>query len=469
MSRKLNALVEYYGGKVVNLKHNDLVQNQNNITHAFSVGYDDVTRKLDLAYCNRVKFVTPDWLLDCINESKLQDETIYHPKYLKTNPDNQSLIESMESKETNNSSDQVATEMDVATEVEQPKPAVASSHKISLFLTHHHHHHHHQNHHQKSPVKSDDRNEAKAVSDAATTEQDQVSVTTPLFVSPSQTTKSSNSDGGQQVTPTRQYKKRTVRKQSTSLANNDDENNRTTVTTAPGGDTVAASQQSSTFTLDMNEIFQTVIGTANQSSSSNGNHEKESSGSTTELKSKSNEEISRNPLPICLELIQAGSSSSGVQAETNEANKAIADDDNESTDASTDANHTTLVHDLVQENSHLIKFDCCLLGCVFYLKANETIYPGEFFPEWTNVIERFGGKVVDNYEAFRAQITHVICPDRFSDIYKKALGDNKRLVTIYWLEDVLQEQKMRQPWQAYHFPSPYDFKNGPLKKHVSCC
>lgn len=39
-------------------------------------------------------------------------------------------------------------------------------------------------------------------------------------------------------------------------------------------------------------------------------------------------------------------------------------------------------------------------------------------------------------------------------------------MTAYWLEDVLQEQKLRPPWLAYHFPSPYEIKTGPLTNHV---
>jgi hypothetical protein len=49
---------------------------------------------------------------------------------------------------------------------------------------------------------------------------------------------------------------------------------------------------------------------------------------------------------------------------------------------------------------------------------------------------------------------------------EKAFNERKRLVTAYWLEDVLQEQKLRLPWLAYHFPSPFEIKTGPLTNHV---
>ena len=57
---------------------------------------------------------------------------------------------------------------------------------------------------------------------------------------------------------------------------------------------------------------------------------------------------------------------------------------------------------------------------------------------------------------YTSDVTHVLCPNRHVSIYKQAMLDKKRVVTAYWLEDVLQEQKMRPPWLAYHFPSLYD-------------
>lgn len=162
----------------------------------------------------------------------------------------------------------------------------------------------------------------------------------------------------------------------------------------------------------------------------------------------------KNPLPVQFELTQK--SKQGATSYFD------AFDFTDSSSSSSNNNELS-----VQENAHLITFDCCLLGCVFYVKPNESHYTSECVQDWTQVIERFGGRCVPDYDAYAAQITHVICSDRFSDIYRKALGDKKRTCTIFWLEDVLQEQKMRQPWLAYHFPSPHDPNNGPLKNHVS--
>jgi PAX-interacting protein 1 len=47
------------------------------------------------------------------------------------------------------------------------------------------------------------------------------------------------------------------------------------------------------------------------------------------------------------------------------------------------------------------------------------------------------------------------------------MTDGIRVVTPYWLEDVLQEQKLRPPWLAYHFPSPYNLnEKSPLTNHI---
>lgn len=121
---------------------------------------------------------------------------------------------------------------------------------------------------------------------------------------------------------------------------------------------------------------------------------------------------------------------------------------------------------LIQENSNLIQFDRCLLGCVFYLKTSSKLYTPDCLSDWQGVIEKYGGKVVDEYDLYREDITHVLTPNRFTDVYKKAIVDKKRTVTAYWLEDVLQEQKLRQPWLAYHFPCPFEMNNGPLTNHV---
>ena len=74
---------------------------------------------------------------------------------------------------------------------------------------------------------------------------------------------------------------------------------------------------------------------------------------------------------------------------------------------------------MIQENSHLIQFDRCLLGCMFFIKSNEAYYTSDCLSDWTGVIEKFGGQIADDYDKNRDEITHVLCPNRFCAIYKK--------------------------------------------------
>ncbi len=42
--------------------------------------------------------------------------------------------------------------------------------------------------------------------------------------------------------------------------------------------------------------------------------------------------------------------------------------------------------------------------------------------DWQDVIEKFGGRVVSSYDENREEITHVLAPNRFGDVYKKVSG-----------------------------------------------
>ncbi len=44
---------------------------------------------------------------------------------------------------------------------------------------------------------------------------------------------------------------------------------------------------------------------------------------------------------------------------------------------------------------------------------------------------------------------------RFWLCVHQAQRDHKRLVTAYWLNDVLLRKKMTPPWLALHYPSAY--------------
>ncbi|KAL8572757.1 hypothetical protein ACOMHN_030339 [Nucella lapillus] len=81
-------------------------------------------------------------------------------------------------------------------------------------------------------------------------------------------------------------------------------------------------------------------------------------------------------------------------------------------------------------------------------------YQGLCFPDaketLTDIIDQYGARVSPVYcEA----VTHVLCCDQTMDLIKtKALEDEKRMVTAFWLNDCLMQKKMQPPWQALHIP-----------------
>ena len=231
--------------------------------------------------------------------------------------------------------------------------------------------------------------------------------------------------------------------------------------------------------IDMDDIFQSVIGVSDEEENENVFDKSKLFANHTNTNTNTNNTSNNNAtgfsahhknnsdaLPVYLNL---NNSAGGAQPPPSIANAGVA---NPVTFLSA-FDDESLSHDtyIIQENSHLIQFECCLMGCVFYIQTSETYYSQDCAADWRRVIERFGGKTVDEYystcsEKQPSEITHVLCSNRFSEVYKRAVEDKKRVVTPYWLEDVLQEQKLRTPWLAYHFPSPFDIKDGPLKNYV---
>ena len=54
----------------------------------------------------------------------------------------------------------------------------------------------------------------------------------------------------------------------------------------------------------------------------------------------------------------------------------------------------------------------------------------------------------------------------------QALKDQRRVVTAFWLNDVLVKKKMAPPWQALHLPIIYNEEkpcNNQVRNNVSIC
>ena len=67
------------------------------------------------------------------------------------------------------------------------------------------------------------------------------------------------------------------------------------------------------------------------------------------------------------------------------------------------------------------------------------------------VIRQFGGEVETQYHP---RISHLLCKTQDSAISAQALREGKRLVTVFWLNDIVVKKNVLPPWKAIHFPLP---------------
>lgn len=107
--------------------------------------------------------------------------------------------------------------------------------------------------------------------------------------------------------------------------------------------------------------------------------------------------------------------------------------------------------------------DLFLLGCHFLI-VEYTETNADELPEWKQTIKNHGGEIESCYNA---RVTHVLCRTQKHGIVMQAIRDNKRCVTVYWLNDMILNKTVAPPWQAIHLPSPGIFGNmKPGSKHI---
>ena len=96
--------------------------------------------------------------------------------------------------------------------------------------------------------------------------------------------------------------------------------------------------------------------------------------------------------------------------------------------------------------------DLCLLGCIFHIiEYQDDSEKSGYVPSWTKTIRQYGGEVEPSYHQ---RITHLLCKNQDSALAQQALREGKRIVTSYWLNDVVARKKVMPPWKAVHFPLP---------------
>ena len=93
-----------------------------------------------------------------------------------------------------------------------------------------------------------------------------------------------------------------------------------------------------------------------------------------------------------------------------------------------------------------------MLGCIFHIIDYQNDQEvSKYVRDWKKVIRQYGGEVED---AYHPRITHLLCKQQEGAVTAQALREGKRLITVYWLNDVVVLRKVVPPWKAVHFPLP---------------
>lgn len=118
------------------------------------------------------------------------------------------------------------------------------------------------------------------------------------------------------------------------------------------------------------------------------------------------------------------------------------------------------------ESKVQLPVDLCLLGCVFYLIEHETgplkINDQMLQTLLKNVI-KMGGQF---QRAYGPAVTHILCETQQNALVQKAMQEGKRCVTVFWLNEVLEERKMRPPFRLWHLPRIFPSSQAPCADKV---
>ncbi|KAI1293705.1 PAX-interacting protein 1 [Halotydeus destructor] len=108
----------------------------------------------------------------------------------------------------------------------------------------------------------------------------------------------------------------------------------------------------------------------------------------------------------------------------------------------------------------------CLMGCVFYIVGFEKgvcyLTPAQR-ATLEKRMKRFGAEIETS---FTARCTHVVTDSQHYVQAQQGLREGKRVVNIYWLNDVIIAEKIRPPWRPLHLPMAAQFNEHPCKKFI---
>ncbi|CAD6200073.1 unnamed protein product [Caenorhabditis auriculariae] len=100
----------------------------------------------------------------------------------------------------------------------------------------------------------------------------------------------------------------------------------------------------------------------------------------------------------------------------------------------------------------------CLLGCVFHVFDSDRLISDKLdLQTLIFAVKVHGGEIEFGMKTYTPEripmITHVIADSIRPPQARQALEHRKRIVTMQWLVDVLQNKKMDVPWKLAHLPS----------------
>ncbi|XP_021954096.1 uncharacterized protein LOC110850826 isoform X1 [Folsomia candida] len=100
------------------------------------------------------------------------------------------------------------------------------------------------------------------------------------------------------------------------------------------------------------------------------------------------------------------------------------------------------------------------LGCIFWSSEEFEELPGA---GWKEAVIKYGGKIVKDYTSI---VTHVVAEHSRFPEYLQVLREGKRIVSNFWLNDVIERQIMVPPYQAFHLPALFPRRPLPLNDQV---
>ncbi|VDD95498.1 unnamed protein product [Enterobius vermicularis] len=119
-----------------------------------------------------------------------------------------------------------------------------------------------------------------------------------------------------------------------------------------------------------------------------------------------------------------------------------------------------------------VQQDMCLVGCYFVVLENERFLVDQLDQkELTAVVRMHGGEIEYGPRALSTvgadRITHVICETTSNPQVQAVIEEQKRCVTLQWLNDILAKKRLEPPWRVAHLPTCYSEKRPALNKIIA--